>query len=47
MRKIEDLILLTERKMVKTEILYKDRVGSLEDIYTLLEDMKNSFKKGE
>ena len=47
MRKIEDLILLIEQEMVKTEILYKDRVRSLEDISLLLKDVKNSFKKGE
>jgi hypothetical protein len=47
MKKINDIILLIEQEMVKTEILYKDRVRSLEDIHTLLKDAKNSFKKGE
>jgi len=47
MRKINDLIALIEEERVKTEILYKDRVNSLENIKNLLEDMKNSFKKGE
>ncbi len=47
MQKINDLILLVEQEMVKTEILYKDRVRSLDDISILLKDMKASFKKGE
>jgi hypothetical protein len=47
MRKINDLVALIEEERVKTEILYKDRVNSLENIKNLLEDMKNSFKKGE
>lgn len=47
MRKINDLIALIEEERIKTEILYKDRVNSLENIKNLLEDMKNSFKKGE
>lgn len=47
MRKINDLVALIEEERVKTEILYKDRVSSLENIKNLLEDMKNSFKKGE
>ena len=47
MQKINDLILLIEQEEVKTEILYKDRVRSLETIGELLKDMKNSFKKGE
>jgi len=47
MKKIEDLILLVEQEEVKTEILYKDRVRSLNEIHALLKDMKQSFKKGE
>lgn len=47
MKKIEDLILLIEQEVVKTEILYKDRVRSLNEIHSLLKDMKQSFKKGE
>ena len=47
MNKINDLILLIEQEELKTEILYKDRVRSLETIGELLKDMKNSFKKGE
>lgn len=47
MKKINDIILLIEQEMVKTEILYKDRVRSLEEISNLLKDMKTSFKKGE
>lgn len=47
MKKINDLISLVEKEMVKTEIFYKDRVRSLEEINALLKDMKTSFKKGE
>lgn len=47
MQKINDLIKLIEDERVKTEILYKDRVRSLDDISVLLKDMKASFKKGE
>jgi hypothetical protein len=47
MKKINDLILLIDQEKIKTEVLYKDRVRSLEDISALLKDMKNSFKKGE
>jgi len=47
MQKINDLIKLIEDERVKTEILYKDRVRSLDDISILLKDMKSSFKKGE
>ena len=47
MQKINDLIRLIDEERVKTEILYRDRVRSLEDIGLLLKDMKNSFKKGE
>ena len=47
MQKINNLISLIDEERVKTEILYKDRVRSLETISELLKDMKNSFKKGE
>ena len=47
MQKINDLIKLIDDERVKTEILYKDRVRSLDDISILLKDMKASFKKGE
>lgn len=47
MKKINDLINRVEEERVKTEILYKDRVRSLEEINSLLQDMKDSFKKGE
>ena len=47
MQKINELIKLIEDERVKTEILYKDRVRSLDDISILLKDMKSSFKKGE
>ena len=47
MQKINELIKLIEDERVKTEILYKDRVRSLDDINILLKDMKASFKKGE
>jgi D-arabinose 1-dehydrogenase-like Zn-dependent alcohol dehydrogenase len=47
MHKINELIKLIEDERVKTEILYKDRIRSLESINDKLKDMKNSFKKGE
>jgi len=47
MQKINDIILLIEQEMIKTEILYKDRVRSLEEITIKLKDMKKSFTKGE
>ncbi len=47
MKKINDLILLVDQEMVKTEILYKDRVRSLQDITKELVNVKNSLKKGE
>ncbi len=37
MQKINDLIKLIEDERVKTEILYKDRVRSLDDINILLQ----------
>lgn len=47
MKKINDLINLIDEERVKTEILYRDRVRSLDTINTLLKDMKKSFMKGE
>jgi len=47
MQKINELIKLIEDERIKTEILYKDRVRSLEDISLKLKDMKKSFTKGE
>lgn len=47
MKKINELIRLIDDERVKTEILYKDRVRSLDDISLLLKDMKKSFTKGE
>lgn len=47
MNKINELIQLIEDERIKTEILYKDRVRSLEDISLKLKDMKKSFTKGE
>ena len=47
MQKINDLIKLIDEERVKTEILYRDRVRSLDDISILIKDMKASFKKGE
>jgi len=47
MQKINDLIRLIDEERIKTEILYRDRVRSLDDISILLKDMKSSFKKGE
>lgn len=47
MKKINDLIKLIMEEKIKTERLYKDRVESLNNIHGLLQDMKDSFKKGE
>ena len=47
MQKINELIKLIDDERVKTEILYKDRVRSLDDISILLKDIKKSFTKGE
>jgi len=47
MQKINDLIKLIDEERVKTEILYRDRVRSLDDISILLKDVKKSFVKGE
>lgn len=47
MQKINELIKLIDDERIKTEILYKDRVRSLDDISILLKDMKKSFTRGE
>jgi hypothetical protein len=47
MQKINDLIKLIDEERVKTEILYRDRVRSLDDISILLKETKKSFVKGE
>jgi D-arabinose 1-dehydrogenase-like Zn-dependent alcohol dehydrogenase len=47
MQKLNELIKLIDEERVKTEILYRDRVRSLDDISILLKDMKKSFMKGE
>jgi len=47
MKKLNDLIYKIEEERVKTEILYKDRVRSLDEIKSLLYSVKDSFKKGE
>ena len=47
MNKINELIQLIEDERIKTEILYKDRVRSLEEISLKLKDMKRSFTRGE
>ena len=47
MQKINELIKLIDDERVKTEILYKDRIRSLDDISILLKDKKKSFTKGE
>jgi oligoribonuclease NrnB/cAMP/cGMP phosphodiesterase (DHH superfamily) len=47
MHKINSLLERIEEERVKTEILYKDRTRSLDEIKNLLQDVKESFKKGE
>jgi hypothetical protein len=47
MLKLNDLIKLIDEERVKTEILYRDRVRSLDDISILLKETKKSFMKGE
>ncbi len=47
MQKINNLIKLIDEERVKTEILYRDRVRSLDDISILLKETKKSFVKGE
>jgi hypothetical protein len=47
MQKLNELIKLIDEERVKTEILYRDRVRSLDDISILLKETKKSFMKGE
>lgn len=47
MVKINHLIKMVQEEQVKTENLYRDRVKSLDNILSMLHDMKDSFKKGE
>ena len=47
MQKLNELIKLIDEERVKTEILYRDRVRSLDDISILLKEAKKSFVKGE
>lgn len=47
MIKINHLIKMVQEEQVKTENLYRDRVKSLDNILSMLHDMKDSFKKGE
>ena len=47
MQKINELIKLIDDERVKTEILYRDRVRSLDEISILLKETKKSFLKGE
>lgn len=47
MQKLNELIKLIDEERVKTEILYRDRVRSLDDISILLKEVKKSFVKGE
>jgi hypothetical protein len=47
MQKLNELIKLIDEERVKTEILYRDRIRSLDDISILLKETKKSFVKGE
>jgi hypothetical protein len=47
MQKLNELIKLIDEERVKTEILYRDRVRSLDDISILLKETKKTFMKGE
>lgn len=47
LKKLNELNKLIEDERVKTEILYRDRVRSLDDISILLKETKKSFLKGE
>ena len=47
MKKINTLMKLIDEEHKKTKLLYSDRVKSLDLIKDLLQDMKNSFQKGE
>jgi hypothetical protein len=47
LKKINALIEKINDEKQKTEILYKDRMESLEKIVRMLDEMKQSFLKGE
>lgn len=47
MQKINDLLRRVDEEVIKTEMLYKDRVRSLDEIKNLLYSLKDSFKRGE
>lgn len=47
MQKLNELIKLIDEERVKTEILYRDRIRSLDDISILIKETKKSFVKGE
>lgn len=47
LKKINGLIEKINDEKQKTEILYKDRMESLEKIIRMLDEMKQSFLKGE
>lgn len=47
MSKLTELIRRIDEEKIKTEILYKDRIRSLDEIKELLVDVKHSLKKGE
>jgi len=47
MQKLNELIKLIDEERVKTEILYRDRIRSLDDISILLKETNKSFVKGE
>lgn len=47
MQKLNELIKRIDEERVKTDILYKDRIRSLDEISILLKETKKSFLKGE
>lgn len=47
MQKINDLLRRVDEECIKTEMLYRDRVRSLDEIKNLLYSLKDSFKRGE
>jgi len=47
LKKINILLQRIEEERVKTEILYKDRTRSLEELKESILDIKASFLKGE
>jgi hypothetical protein len=47
MHKLNELSKRITDERIKTEILYKDRIRSLNEIDELLKDVKKSFLKGE